>query len=56
MFFIWDGNQRFFAWKSYIDRVHIEDYERHVFADSIILAPEPDDIPSLLTAMHEINK
>jgi hypothetical protein len=38
MFFIWDGNHRFFAWKSYIDRVHTEDYERHVFVDSIILA------------------
>jgi hypothetical protein len=56
MFFIWDGNHRFFAWKSYIDRMHTEDYERHVFVNSIILAPEPDDIPSLLTAMHDINK
>jgi len=56
MFFIWDGNHRFFAWKSYIDRLHTEDYERHVFVDSIILAPELDDIPSLLTAMHDVNK
>ena len=56
MFFIWDGNHRFFAWKSYIDRLHTEDYERHVFVDSIILAPELDDIPSLLIAMHDINK
>ena len=56
MFFIWDGNHRFFAWRNYIDRVYTEDYERHVFVDSIILAPEPDDIPSLLTAMHDINK
>ena len=56
MFFVWDGNHRFLAWKNYIDRVHTEDYERHVFVDSIILAPQPDDIPSLLTAMHDINK
>ena len=56
MFFIWDGNHRFFPWKNYIDRVYTEDFERHVFVDSIILAPEPDDIPSLLTAMHDINK
>jgi len=56
MFFIWDGNHRFFAWKNYINRVHTEDYERHVFVDSIILAPQLDDIPSLLTAIHDINK
>jgi hypothetical protein len=56
MFFIWDGNHNFFAWKSYIDRVHTEDYECHVFVDSIILASKPHDIPSLLTAMHDINK
>jgi hypothetical protein len=39
-----------------IDRVPTEDYERHVFVDFIILAPEPDDIPNLLIAMHDINK
>ena len=56
IFFIWDGNHIFFAWKNYIDRVYTEDFERHVFVDSIILAPEPDDIPSLLIVMHDINK
>jgi hypothetical protein len=54
--FIWDGNHRFFAWKNYINRVYTEDYEYHDFVDSIILAPKPDDIPSLLTTMHDINK
>ena len=54
-FFILDGNQRFFAWKNYIDRVYTKDFEHHVFVNSIILAPVPDDIPSLLTAMHDIN-
>ena len=56
MFFIWDGNHRYFAWRNYIDRVYTEDYERHVFVDSIILASELDDIPSLLIIMHDINK
>jgi hypothetical protein len=56
MFFIWDGNHRFFAWKTYIDRLHTEDYERHIFVDAIILAPELDDISSLLTTIHDINK
>ena len=46
----------FFAWENYIDRVHTEDFKRHVFVDSILLAPQHDDIPSLLTAMHDINK
>jgi hypothetical protein len=48
----------FFAWKSYIDCVHTENIlmKRRDFMDSIILAPEPDDIPNLLTAMHDINK
>jgi hypothetical protein len=56
MFLICDGNHIFFAWRNYIDRVYTEDYERHVFVDSIILAPEPDDISNLLTAIHDINK
>ena len=56
MFFIWDDNHRFFTWKNYIDRVHIENYERYVFVDSIILVPQPDDIPSLLIAIYDINK
>ena len=56
IFFIWDGNHRFFAWKNYIDRMHTEDFECHVFMDSILLASQHDDIPSLLTAMHNINK
>ena len=56
MFFIWDGNHIFFAWKNCIDRVHTEDYEHHVFVNCIILEPQLDDIPSLLIVMHDINK
>jgi hypothetical protein len=56
LFLIWDGNHKFFAWKSYIDRVYTEDYERHVFVDSIILVSESDVIPNLLNVMHDINK
>jgi hypothetical protein len=52
----WTQANAVFESKSYIDRVHTEDYEHHVFVDSIILAPDPDDIPSLSTAMHDINK
>ena len=48
MFFIWDGNYKFSAWKNYINRVHTEDFERHVFVDSIILALQLDDIPKLV--------
>ena len=46
----------FFYWKIYIDRVHTEDFEFYVFVDSILLTPKYDDISSLLTAMHDINK
>jgi hypothetical protein len=55
IFFTWDGNHRFFAWKK-IDHVHTEDepHEPHVFVDSIILARQPNDILSLLIAMHNI--
>ena len=56
MFFIWDDNHKYFTWTNYIDRIYTEDFEHHVFVESIILAPEPDDILSLLTAMHDINK
>ena len=56
IFFIWDDIHIFFAWRNYIDRVYTKDFERHVFVDSIILAPEPNDISSLLTAMYDINK
>lgn len=31
--------KRFCAWKNYIDRIQIEDYEHHVYKRSIILAP-----------------
>ena len=56
MLFIWDGNHRVLVWKNCIDRVHTEDYECHVFVDSIILEPQLYDIPSLLIAIHDINK
>ena len=56
MFFIWDGNHKFFAWKNYIDRLYTDDYDLHVFVDSILLVSQPNDIPNLLTAMHDINK
>ena len=36
--------------------MHTEDFKRHVFVDSILLAPQYDDIPSLSTAMHDIDK
>ena len=56
MFFIWDGNHSFFAQENYIDRVYTKYFERHIFVDSILLAPQHDDILSLSTAMHDINK
>ena len=56
MFFIWDGNYRFLSWKNYIDRVHTEDYEHYVLMDSIIWGPQPEDIPSLLIVIHDIDK
>ena len=33
-----------------------KNYERHDFVDSIILAPQHDDIPSLLITIYDINK
>ena len=56
MFLILDGNHMIFTWRNYIDRVYTKIFECHVFVNFIILAPEPDDIPSLLTAMHDTNK
>ena len=56
MFFMWDGMYVFFYWKIYIDRVHTEDFEFYVFVDPILLTPKYDDISSLLSAMHDINK
>ena len=56
MFIIWNGNHIFFTWKNNIDHVHTKDFEHHVFVDSILLALQHDNIPSLLTAMHDIDK
>ena len=56
MLFIWDGNYNFISWKNCIDRIHTENYERRVSVDVIILEPQLDNIPNLLTAMYDINK
>lgn len=39
-FFVWDGNHRLLAWKTYFDRVHKDDYSRYVHVDSVILDPK----------------
>ena len=55
MFFVWDGNHRLQAWYAYINRLHPNDFDKHVRVDTIILDPK-DDIAQLMTAMHDVNK
>ena len=54
MFHVWDGNHRVQAWMPIIDRDHRDDLEWHYSVDSIILEVN-GDIPTMLTALHEIN-
>ena len=54
-FFIWNGNHRHQAWSEFISESYLNDYEWHYHVRSIVLNTK-DDVASILTAMHDINK
>ena len=54
-FFIWDGNHRHQAWTEFISETCADNYSWHYRVRSIVLNTK-DDVASILTAMHDINK
>ena len=54
-FFIWDGNHRHQAWTEFISQSYQDNYNWHYRVRSIVLNTK-DDVASILTAMHDINK
>jgi hypothetical protein len=59
MFFIYDGNHRYTAWKRYIDEAKMEnmDWHRlHGMPDCLVLEIHKNLYPSILRAMHSVNK
>ena len=54
MFMVWDGNYRLQAWLPIIEEFHKGDISWHYSVDSIILDPK-GDVPSLVTALHDVN-
>ena len=54
-FFIWDGNHRHQAWSEFISESYLDNYDWHYRVRSIVLNTK-DDVASILTAMHDINK
>ena len=54
-FFIWDGNHRHQAWTEFIAQSHLTDYNWHYRVRTIVLKTR-EDVASILTAMHDINK
>lgn len=59
MFFIYDGNHRYTAWKRYIDEAKMGnmDWHRlHGMPDCLVLEIHKNLYPSILRAMHSVNK
>jgi len=54
MFHVWDGNHRLAAWMPIIEQFHARDINWHFCVESVILDPKKD-VPSVLTALHEVN-
>ena len=54
-FYIWDSNHRHQAWTEFISQSHSNDYNWHYRVRTIVLKTR-DDVASILTAMHDINK
>ncbi|KAG0594988.1 hypothetical protein M758_UG129100 [Ceratodon purpureus] len=53
-FQMWKGNHRLQAWMPIIDQEHFGDIDWHYSVESLILDSN-GDIPSILTALHEVN-
>ena len=54
-FSIWDGNHRHQAWTEFIAQSHSTYYNWHYRVRTIVLQTR-EDVASILTAMHDINK
>jgi hypothetical protein len=54
MLHVWDANHRVQAWMPIINQDHQNDLGWHYSVDSIILEVK-GDIPTMLTALHEVN-
>ena len=54
-FFIWDSNHRHQAWTEFISQCYQDNLNWHYRVRSIVLNTK-DDVASILTAMHDINK
>ena len=54
-FYIWNGNHRHDAWMEFITRNYESNYDWHYRVRSIVLCKH-DDVTSILTAMHGINR
>ena len=55
MFFVWDGNHRLQAWWKFISQTHPLDYNWHYAVRAMVFLTK-NDVTSILTAMHDINK
>ena len=55
MFYVWDGNHRLVAWTEFISQAHPNDLDWHFHMRTIVLHTL-DNITSMLTAMHDINR
>ena len=54
MFMVWDGNHKLQAWLPIIEQFHAGDINWHYRVESVVLDPKKE-IPSVLTALHEVN-
>ena len=54
MFMVWDGNHRLQAWMPIIEEYHSDDINWHYKVECVVLDPR-GDVPSVITALHEVN-
>ena len=55
MFFVWDENHKLQAWWEFINKTHHLDYDWHYAVRAMVILTK-NDITSILTTMHDINK
>ena len=55
MCFVWNGNHKHQAWWEFINQTHPFDYDWHYAVRAMVIWTK-NDIKSILTAMHDINK
>jgi hypothetical protein len=54
MFMVWDGNHQLQAWMPIIEQFHTHDINWILCVEGVILDPR-GDVPSVITALHEVN-